>query len=66
MCESLLRLGHHRHRCVNKVKRAADFGVSADILGDGWEDSEVHDDPDDVRRRALEMGTNIVFYGLIR
>ena len=35
-------------------------------LGDGWEDPEVHDDPEDVRRSALEMGTNIVFYGLIR
>lgn len=31
-------------------------------LGDGWEDPEVHNDPDAVRRRALEMGANIVNY----
>lgn len=31
-------------------------------LGDGWEDPEVHNDPPDVRERALKMGTNIVKY----
>lgn len=31
-------------------------------LGDGWEDPEVHNDPDDVRRKALQMGANIVNY----
>ena len=35
-------------------------------LGDGWEDPEVHDNPEDIRQSALQMGTNIVFYGLIR
>ncbi len=29
-------------------------------LGDGWEDAEVHNDPPDLRRKALEMGSNIV------
>lgn len=29
-------------------------------LGDGWEDPEVHKDPPEVRRKALEMGANIV------
>ncbi len=29
-------------------------------LGDGWEDQEVHNDPESVRRKALEMGANIV------
>ncbi len=29
-------------------------------LGDGWEDAEVHNDPEEVRRSALEMGANIV------
>ena len=33
-------------------------------LGDGWEDPEVHNDPPEKRRRALEMGTNIVVYAL--
>ena len=31
-------------------------------LGDGWEDQEVHNDPEDVRERALKMGANIVKY----
>ncbi|MEL0456563.1 DUF4159 domain-containing protein [Flavobacteriaceae bacterium SZ-1-7] len=29
-------------------------------LGDGWEDPEVHNDPADVREKALKMGANIV------
>ncbi|BAO77540.1 hypothetical protein-transmembrane prediction [Winogradskyella sp. PG-2] len=29
-------------------------------LGDGWEDQEVHNDPEDVREKALQMGANIV------
>ncbi len=29
-------------------------------LGDGWEDPEVHKDPPDVRRKALQMGANII------
>lgn len=31
-------------------------------LGDGWEDPEVHNDPADVREKALEMGANLVIY----
>ncbi|OUR92000.1 hypothetical protein A9Q87_08445 [Flavobacteriales bacterium 34_180_T64] len=31
-------------------------------LGDGWEDSEVHNDPEDVREKALKMGANIIKY----
>ena len=31
-------------------------------LGDGWEDQEVHNDPEDVREKALQMGANIVKY----
>lgn len=29
-------------------------------LGDGWEDPEVHNDPEEVRMAALRMGANIV------
>ncbi len=29
-------------------------------LGDGWEDPEVHNDPENVRKKALQMGANIV------
>lgn len=31
-------------------------------LGDGWEDQEVHNDPKDVREKALKMGANILNY----
>jgi hypothetical protein len=37
------------------------FTVESD-LGDGWEDQEVHNDPEDVRLEALKMGANIVKY----
>jgi hypothetical protein len=29
-------------------------------LGDGWEDEDVHNDPEPVRRKALQMGSNII------
>lgn len=35
-------------------------------LGDGWEDAEVHHDPEGVRQKALQMGTNIILYILSR
>lgn len=31
-------------------------------LGDGWESAEVHNDPEEVRQKALKMGANIVKY----
>jgi hypothetical protein len=31
-------------------------------LGDGWEDPDVHRDPEEVRQKALQMGSNIVSY----
>lgn len=31
-------------------------------LGDGWENAEVHNDPQQVREKALKMGANIVKY----
>ncbi len=31
-------------------------------LGDGWEDPEVHNDPEDIRMKALQMGANIIQY----
>jgi len=33
-------------------------------LGDGWEDIEVHNDPQDTRLSALKMGVNIVWFAL--
>lgn len=37
------------------------FTTEAD-LGDGWEDPEVHGDPESIRQKALQMGANIVKY----
>ena len=31
-------------------------------LGDGWEDANVHNDPETVRLKALKMGANIIKY----
>ncbi len=35
-------------------------------LGDGWEDPEVHKDPEQVRLKALRMGANIIHYAFNR
>lgn len=54
-------------------KRPQAFGVFIDNrlillytfecdLGDGWEDQEVHNDPIEVREKALKMGVNIINY----
>lgn len=37
------------------------FTVESDI-SDGWEDPSVHNDPEDVRQKALKMGANIIHY----
>ena len=37
------------------------YNYEADI-GDGWEDPEVHGDPPEIRRKALEMGANLIEY----
>ncbi|MHA7101511.1 DUF4159 domain-containing protein [Roseivirga pacifica] len=31
-------------------------------LGNGWEDQRVHDNPEEVRQKALKMGANIISY----
>ncbi len=33
-------------------------------LGDGWEDANVHNDSEEIRKKALKMGANIVSYVL--
>lgn len=33
-------------------------------LGDGWEDADVHGNPESVRERALRMGLNLFLYSL--
>ena len=34
-------------------------------LGDGWEDQEVHNDSDEARIKALQMGANIIAYSFL-
>jgi len=36
--------------------------TSESDLGDGWEDQSVHNDPESIRLKALQMGANIVYY----
>lgn len=44
-------------------KLAVFYDVECD-LGDGWEDPEVHNDPEETRLKALQMGANIVQFAL--
>ncbi len=39
------------------------FVYESDI-GDGWEDPQVHHDPEEKRQKALRMGTNILIWAL--
>jgi hypothetical protein len=39
------------------------YSVETD-LGDGWEDPTVHNDPEEIRQKALQMGTNIVLWAI--
>ena len=54
-------------------KRPQAFGIIVDgrlvcmytfetDLGDGWEDKEVHNDPEEKRKEALQMGANMLMY----
>lgn len=45
----------------NKDRLVLLFTYESD-LGDGWEDTEVHNDAPDVREKALKMGANIIKY----
>ncbi|MFD1613470.1 DUF4159 domain-containing protein [Gelatiniphilus marinus] len=45
----------------NKDRLVLLFTYESD-LGDGWEDAEVHNDPPEVREKALKMGANIIKY----
>lgn len=47
----------HEHRLV------VYYSFNTD-LGDGWEDQDVHNDPEAKRLEALRMGTNIVIWAL--
>jgi hypothetical protein len=42
------------------------YYVHESDIGDGWEDPEVHGDSEATRRRALEMGANLVLWSLLQ
>jgi len=44
--------------------RLAVFYSYQSDLGDGWEDPDVHDDPEDIREKALRMGVNLFVYAV--
>lgn len=46
---------------IKEGRLVALFTYESD-LGDGWEDPEVHHDPESKHRQALEMGANIISY----
>ncbi|QWX84772.1 DUF4159 domain-containing protein [Cellulophaga sp. HaHaR_3_176] len=46
---------YHKNRLVLLFTYESD-------LGDGWEDPEVHNDSQDIRNKALQMGANIIQY----
>ena len=35
-------------------------------LGNGWEDQIIYNDPPDIRKKALQMGANIISYAFTR
>ena len=47
----------------NRIMMVANYNTD---LGDGWEDKNVHNDPENIRQEALKMGTNIIIYSLIQ
>lgn len=40
------------------------MGIESDI-GDGWEDPEIHNDPEEKRTQAFKMGANIIQYAFM-
>ncbi len=44
---------------VYKGRLVCFYSVETD-LGDGWEDADVHKDPEATRQKALQMGANII------
>ena len=41
------------------------YAYNTDI-GDGWDNPEVHNDPEEKREEAIKMGINIVVYSILR
>ena len=41
------------------------MGAAESDIGDGWEDPQVHNDPQEKREQAFKMGLNILTYALL-
>ncbi|MDO6391314.1 DUF4159 domain-containing protein [Pontibacter sp. BT731] len=48
---------------IHKGRLVCFYSYETD-LGNGWEDAEVHNDPENKRKEALQMGANILAYAL--
>ena len=46
---------------INNNRLVLLFTFESD-LGDGWENQQVHNDPEEIRIKALKMGANIISY----
>ncbi|SHK58242.1 protein of unknown function [Maribacter aquivivus] len=47
---------------ISRNNRIVLLFTSESDLGDGWEDPTVHNDTEEVREKALQMGANIITY----
>jgi hypothetical protein len=47
---------------ISQNNRIVLLFTSESDLGDGWEDPTVHNDPAEIREKALQMGANIISY----
>ncbi len=55
----------HGYGIVHEGRVVLFYSFNTD-LGNGWEDQEVHGNPEEIRQQALRMGTNLLVYALSR
>jgi len=48
---------------IKKNQKVLDYFSNYESdLSDGWEDSSIHNNPQNIRLKALKMGSNIIEY----
>jgi len=47
--------------CFSKADKMVFYDYETD-LSDGWEDAAIHNNPKEIREKALKMGSNIIEY----
>lgn len=55
----------HGYGIIDEGRVVVFYSFNTD-LGNGWESAEIHNDPEEIRRQALQMGTNLLVYALSR